>query len=265
VTTFIFDLDGTLYLDGAALPGAVDSVRELARVGHQVLYATNDASLTGDQHTVRLQRLGFPAERAGVLTAGELTARWLAERPEPPRRVMVLGPAAVAAEISEYCPSASVESGADADAVVVGLDHAISYDRLTQAFRAVDAGATLVATNGDRCYPGSDGLLPGAGAITAAIETASGRSATVLGKPSPDMYAMLMARHGADPSDTVVVGDSLATDMVAAERLSLYRVLVLTGVTTVPPDQEETGPQLVIPSLDRLLPELTQRRAQARI
>jgi len=264
VTTFLFDLDGTLYHEGHSLPGALEAVSDLSDSGHQVLYATNDATLTGRQHACRLRSLGFPAADTQVLTSGGVTARWLAALPRPPKRVLVVGPEAISAEIVESCPWAELVTDGQADAVVIGLDRDLSYAKLTEAFRAVIGGAQLLATNSDRCFPGRDGkLLPGAGAITAAVEAAAGVSALVLGKPRPALYADLLAAHGADPHRTVVVGDSLTTDIAAAHELSLYSVLVLTGVTgEVPAPGTFPQPHLVIRSLAELLPALRRARPQ---
>ena len=75
-------------------------------------------------------------------------------------------------------------------------------------------------------------LLPGAGAIVAALETASGRVAVCVGKPEPFMFQEALRRAGASGGEAIVVGDSLQTDVLAAHRVGAIGVLITTGVTS---------------------------------
>jgi 4-nitrophenyl phosphatase len=116
------------------------------------------------------------------------------------------------------------------DAVIVGLDPHLDYRRLSVAMRAVGDGARLIATNADARYPTAVGFLPGAGAIVAALATATGVAPEVIGKPAPAMFRAILEASGIGADDTVVVGDNPDADVVGAHRAGCAAILVLTGV-----------------------------------
>jgi 4-nitrophenyl phosphatase len=120
-------------------------------------------------------------------------------------------------------------AGSEAQAVVVGIDLELSYDRLREASQAAANGARLIATNDDPTYPAEDGFWPGAGSILAAVETASGKRAEVAGKPHRPMRDLI--RSHLVPGPIWVVGDRPDTDLALAEAEAGWRsILVLTGV-----------------------------------
>jgi 4-nitrophenyl phosphatase len=121
---------------------------------------------------------------------------------------------------------------AEVAAVVVGLDREFTYERLNRAMQAIRAGARFIATNADATLPVEDGLLPGAGSVIAAIATASGKLPTVIGKPETLMMTTAVAQLGVSASKTVMIGDRLDTDILAAARAGLTTALVLTGITS---------------------------------
>jgi 4-nitrophenyl phosphatase len=145
-----------------------------------------------------------------------------------------------------------------ADTVVIGLDLHVTYAKIAEAQRCVLAGARLVCSNRDRAYPVEGRLLPGAGAIVAAIELATGHTAVCIGKPEPFLFEEALRRAG--ERDAFVVGDSTDYDMVAAHRVGARGVLILTGLTdekAVEQARGEAVPDRVIRSLQELfaLPE----------
>ena len=115
--------------------------------------------------------------------------------------------------------------------VVVGWDRHLTYDKLAQATLYINAGATFIGTNPDRTWPGEQGLLPGAGAILAAVEAATGILPTIIGKPSPLMLKIAMRRMNAQPETTAMLGDRLETDILAGKNAGALTILVLSGVT----------------------------------
>jgi ribonucleotide monophosphatase NagD (HAD superfamily) len=141
--------------------------------------------------------------------------------------------ALVAATVcAPLCERGIAEVGAEQvpDAVVVGWDRTITYETLRSASIAVQRGATLVASNADPSYPAPDGLTwPGAGAIVAALEAATERSAEVFGKPNaPILQRRWRGQAEADRWSSATVG----TDIEGARRLRWDSVLVLTGISS---------------------------------
>ncbi|MCH0538726.1 HAD-IIA family hydrolase [Streptomyces sp. MUM 203J] len=233
MTDCVLDLDGTLYYESTPIDGAVEAVARLRADGHRVVFATNDATLTRAQRAHVLSSMGFPATEDDVITSGFAAAHTVASHIDAPRTAMVLGPEAIVAELSAACPALELvepEPGARADAVVVGLDQQLSYDRLRAAHTAIRHGARFIATNADSAYPASDTeTAPGAGALVAALERSTGARASVVGKPDPFMLVLAARRLGVEPASLLVVGDS-TSDLVAAARCGARSVRVLTGM-----------------------------------
>jgi 4-nitrophenyl phosphatase len=148
----------------------------------------------------------------------------------------------------------------EAAAVVVGLDTELTYARLKAACSAIRRGARFVATNLDANLPVEGELWPGAGAIVAAIRTATGREPVSVGKPEPYPFRMALERLGTRPQETLMVGDQVATDIVGAVRLGMRTALVLTGVVTSLEEAEggEVRPDVVARDLADLLRRLRQ-------
>ena len=117
--------------------------------------------------------------------------------------------------------------------MVVSWDRTFDYAKLLAAFRAVRAGARLVATNPDPFCPTPDGDLPDCAAMLAAIEASTGdRAEAIVGKPSAHMAATLLERLALPPDDTILVGDRLLTDIRMAHASGMTSALVLSGATS---------------------------------
>ncbi len=224
------DLDGVIWRGDLPIPGAGDAVERLRAAGLRVVFISNNSSHTIDDVVRKLAAAGVTAPRDDVLTSAVAAADLLAGRLARGSRVLACaGPGVVEAmtgagfEIVERAP---------ADAVVVGFHRTFDFDELDRAAAAIRDGAVFVATNLDATYPSETGLVPGTGAITAAVATATGSTAEVAGKPFPPAVAMVRQHVG---TSGVVVGDRPSTDGALATALGWPFALVLSGVTSAPP------------------------------
>jgi ribonucleotide monophosphatase NagD (HAD superfamily) len=191
---FLFDLDGVLYRGAEPIDGAAETLATLRSLRKRLAFLTNNSSRTPEAIAAHLTGMGI---RAALVTAG-LT---VVDR-----------------------------SAADAETVVVGWDRGFDYAELAAASVLIQRGASLVASNADASYPVEDGLvLPGAGAILAAIQTATGARAEVVGKPNAPIFRAALDRAGG--GRPLVIGDRLDTDIEGARRLGWDSLLVLTGIT----------------------------------
>ncbi len=253
--TFVFDLDGVVYLAGEAVPGAGPTLAGLKDDGHQILFATNNSSraLCAVEDAIA-ERTGFVPEAGSVITSGMAAAMVLKDDAE---RCLVLG----STELEDTLREAGIGVTGDpydATALVVGLDRRLSYERLTAAVLAVNHGARFFATNTDPTFPTPTGKHPGGGAIAAAVERATGRSPIVCGKPFPPMLAMI--RSKIDNDDVWMIGDRPDTDLALAAAAGWKKILVLTGVTSEgDPIPEELQPDHTIASIADL-PALLNRQ-----
>lgn len=239
------DLDGVVWLAGEALPGSPEAVAELRRQGVRVGFLTNNSSLGISDYLARLDKIGIPAEPADILTSGVAAAGLLAERLAPGARVLCCAGTGVAEAIDAAGLQAVEEE--PCEAVVVGWHRSFDFDRLARASAAVRRGARFVATNLDPTYPSPQGLLPGNGALVAAVATAAGASPEVAGKPEAPTVALVRRRFG---DHGVVVGDRTSTDGALAAALGWPFALVVSEATRSPgeplidPPPAFSGPSL---------------------
>jgi 4-nitrophenyl phosphatase len=235
-TTWVIDLDGVVWLAEQPIPGSADAVARLRQAGHGVVFATNNASPTVAELRRRLDQAGIEATPEEIVTSAQAAASMLA----PGSTAVVCGDDGVLEAL--VARGVSVLAEGPADAVVVGWTRRFDFELLATAATAVRLGARFIGTNEDPTHPTPQRLLPGSGAILAAVATAAQATPDVAGKPHDPMVALLRTRA---PGAAIVVGDRPSTDGVLAQRLGLPFALVRTGVTSdgrepmvVEPDEE---------------------------
>jgi 4-nitrophenyl phosphatase len=230
---YVFDLDGTVYRGSEVIPHAAEAINQLVELGAVVRYFTNNSAARPERVSEKLRAMGVPCEPSWVYGTGALAARVCVERGF--RSVYLVGEP----ELRETLAEAGVplSDGGQADCVVVGICRSLTYELLDRASALVRAGAALVVTNRDATYPIEGGReQPGAGAIAAAVETASGTSVVELGKPQTALLSWILADCGVAPSEILVVGDRYETDIVSGLNAGCDVSMVLTGVTQFAPD-----------------------------
>ena len=225
----ITDMDGVLWRGREPLPGLVEFFQFLRRQGIQFVCATNNASTLPEKLAERLQGWGTDVKPEEIVTSSIATADYLAANFPAGARVYVVGMEGLRVPLLQRGFEIAEDRVA---AVVAGIDWHLTYDEIKRAALNIRAGAAFIGTNGDRTFPSSEGIIPGAGAILAAIETGTGVKPIVMGKPEAYLYVAAMNRMHAVPEQTLVLGDRLETDILGAARLKLKSALVLSGVTT---------------------------------
>ena len=259
----LVDLDGVVYRGAAPVPGVAAVLTDRAARGDDIVYVTNNSMHYRADYQARLVSMGAPVSPDTVVSSARATAAYLRDHDPEIRRVLVLGGGGLERELRDEGFDV-VTSGAAAtrvsqedidgfaaagnpDAVVVGLDPNLTYARLAVASDCIRAGAHFIATNRDPVYPTERGLRPGAGAIVIALEAATGVVPISIGKPAP--YLLEAAAHavGREPSEAIMIGDGIPTDLAAARAVGARCILMLTGVTTraeveaLPADQQPTA------------------------
>ena len=240
MNAYILDLDGVVYRGSEVIAGAPDAVNRL-RKSARVVFLTNNSTQRRDAVSARLNASGIRCRAGDVITAGYAAAVYIRKR-YGAQKIYPIGEAGLIHELKaeghEIDPGRVEGSGEDmdedvvADFVVVGLDRDFTYEKLRIGLQNIFAGAGLIATNTDPVLPVEHGFLPGAGAIVRALETASGRSAFVIGKPNPPMMDAVIDHLGLPAHECTLVGDRLDTDILAGSRYGMKTVLVLSGVET---------------------------------
>jgi NagD protein len=224
---FLLDMDGVIYRGNQLIPGAERFVARLRREGIPFRFLTNNSQRTRRDVALKLRRLGLPAEESDVFTCAMATARFLA-RQKPNGTAFVIGENGLAAAL--HTNGLSVVDD-DADYVVVGEGRTLTFEMIERGVRLVEKGARLIATNPDPTCPTDAGTRPGCGAIVAMIERATGRTAFSVGKPSGVMMRMAQNELGVRSADTIMVGDTMDTDVLGGVGMGYQTVLVLSGHT----------------------------------
>ncbi|CAN5506935.1 HAD-IIA family hydrolase [soil metagenome] len=224
----ILDLDGCVWVGEQPVPGSPEAIASLRAGGKRVAFATNNSGYAGEEHVTKLWGMGVHASLADVVTVGGALQHLLAET-RAGKTVYVIGTAVLRKHVEEA--GLKVRNGTDlaarAEVVVVGGTDTLTYSDLRTAALAVHRGAELLATGRDPTMPTPEGPWPGTGAILAAVETASGGRAEIVGKPEPRLFVTALARLG--EGRTLVVGDRLDSDIAAAAAAGLDGALVRTG------------------------------------
>jgi 4-nitrophenyl phosphatase len=243
--TWLLDLDGVVWLAEDPIPGSAEAIERLRTVhGQRVVFLTNNSSATVAEYLEKLARCGVPTEPDELITSAQAAATLVASGETA---LVCAGPGVD--EALRDRGVTTVREGA-ADAVVVGWHRDFDFGRLTAAFDAVHAGARLIGTNDDATYPTPAGPLPGGGSILAAVQYASGATATVAGKPFAPMAELLHARVD-DP--VIMVGDRPSTDGRFADRVGVPFGLVLSGVTSASAAPIQAAPGRVAADLAALV------------
>jgi phosphoglycolate/pyridoxal phosphate phosphatase family enzyme len=249
---WLLDLDGTIYIGETIVPGAAEAIAALRADGRRVVFLSNKPLQTRADYAAKLTRLGVPAGAEDVINSSLVLARHLAML-DAGAPVFVIGEAPLVAELQAH--GFEVRRDERVRWVVIAFDRTFDYAKLNTALQAVRRGARLIATNPDRTCPVEGGEIPDCAGMMAAVEAVTGETVSVIvGKPSPIILEVALARLGVDARDAAIVGDRIETDIVMGKRLGLATVLVLSGVTRADdPRVAEIAPDLVLPSIRDLI------------
>jgi ribonucleotide monophosphatase NagD (HAD superfamily) len=237
-TTYLIDLDGVIYRGNELLHGAKEFISWLETNHKKYLFLTNNSFATATQIQAAVQNIARRLPQGVVYVVGEQPLIDLVE--------------------SNGLKVASIDAQ-QADAVLVGLDRDFDYAVMTCAMNAVRSGALFVTINRDPVLPIAGGFIPGCGALAAAIETASGVTPEVVGKPEPMLLQEAMHMLSSQPGETVMIGDGLQVDILAGHNAGTYTLLVLSGSSSRE-DLEKSliKPDHVYENLVDLMKELIQ-------
>lgn len=247
---FLVDLDGVVWVGREMVEGSVEALRQLLDQGKELVFVTNNPGKPATAYVERLREAGLAVPDGCVVTAGTATAELAAERVGAGASAFAIG----APAFRESVAAAGLElvdgdDGYEAAVVLVSGHRGFDYEELFTATRALQHGARLFATSRDPTMPMPGGAWPGTGAVLAAVETASGGSAEIGGKPERHLFDAARARLSED-GRVAMVGDRISSDIEGGRRAGLVTILVLTGATT--PDEAAAAE----PRPDHLLADL---------
>ena len=251
---FFLDLDGVVYVGSSPTEGAVAALEQLRSMGKDIRFLTNNPT---DQEEIvaRLGSLGIEAARSEVVTCGTATASVLAE--QDAGSVWTLGHDGLRRALSQG--GLKLVEGRPCDAVVVGWDDSITLSQIREAALAIRNGATFVATNEDKTYPGPEGILSGVGVVVDAIIAGSGKRPISIGKPCTAMFCQAI-RSLAPGKRAVMIGDTPSVDVLGAHRAGLD-ALLMGNARTYPGASDFRNPDGRIGSLMDLFDPSVETRS----
>lgn len=223
VRGIIFDIDGTLILNQRALPGAVETIHGLKKAGYQIRLVSNITSKTPKELSDMLQNLGFDIVPEEIQTSVSACINYVNSQQD--KQVFLAVPKKIEALFSEI-----KTTQVDPDFVILGdLDEDFNYDILNTIFNYLVAGAELIVFHKNLFYFRDDKKWLDSGAFTLALEKATGKTALVMGKPSPTLFENAIKSMKLDKADVIVVGDDVSSDVQGARNSGLNFLLVGNG------------------------------------
>ncbi|MEX2568958.1 MAG: HAD-IIA family hydrolase [Cyclobacteriaceae bacterium] len=255
---FLIDMDGVIYRGGELIPGAKEFIQKLIREDYPFLFLTNNSQRNCRDVVAKLSRMGINVEEHHVFTCAIATARYLASQ-KPKGTAYVIGEGGLLTALHQNGYSiVDVEP----DYVVIGEGRTIMLESVDKAINMVMNGSKLIATNLDPYCPSSNNSIrSGCGAFVSMIELATGKKAFSAGKPSPVMMRIAKAELETRTANTIMIGDTMETDILGGVQMGFKTVLTLTGSTQREDlDDYAYGPDHIIQSIEEMMdPETFDR------
>lgn len=248
----MIDIDGTLLRGNLALPGLVEFFDFMNEHGIQFQVASNNATKTLSAYHQTISAFGSQLSLENVLTCSTVTALYLQEK-YPGGQVYMIGQSGLEEAFTQAGIQIIFGLNGKVDAVVVGGDYSLTYEKLKFASLHIQRGAEFIGTNPDLLYPTDEGLVPECGMTLVALETATQVKPVIMGKPNRFMFDLGMKKMGVQSHETAMLGDRLETDIQGGQNAGMKTILVETGVDHQSSiDTKGIQPDLVV----RDLPEL---------
>ena len=233
IKSLVLDMDGVIWKADAPIGDLAATFRRIRERGLKFVFATNNSMRTCDQYATRLREYGVEVDAWQVVTSSQGAAHAMAQKFPAGTKVFMIGEDGIRMALEEKgYEILSVDDAPQAEAVVMGIDRTVSFQKLCEATLLVRRGIPFYATNPDKTFPTPRGEIPGAGAWYSIVVTASGVEPVVAGKPFPFLIELALEKLASSKEETLVVGDRLETDIAAGQAVGCPTALVLSGVST---------------------------------
>jgi len=222
---FLIDLDGVMYTGDRPVQGAETAIRFLEESGCSYRFVSNTTRKSRGTIAGQLARMGLDVPERFIFTPPLAAVAYMKQAGRDRCWFLITGDAD-----RDFGPSCRPSSGGSVDFVVIGdAGEKITYESMNTAFRYVMGGAGIIALEKDRYWMAAGGLSLSAGPFVAALEYATGTTAVIVGKPSPEFFRLALDDMGIGPHEAVMIGDDIVTDIAGAQATGMRGVLVRTG------------------------------------
>jgi HAD superfamily hydrolase (TIGR01450 family) len=225
---FIIDIEGVLIKGEKLITGAPEALAVLREAKIRPVFLSNISDLTGQEVAARLKRSGLDIPPGQILTSALAAALFLAEKHPAKKNLLLIGSDSFRQELTDRGFN-MVEDHEDADAVVVGLDYALNYDKICAAARAIKKGSLFIAANLAKIKLTADNYIVGPGFVAMGLAFVTGKSPEVVGKPGSFMFRLALDKLGLKPAEVLTIGDKLEQDIYGGHSMGTGTCLVLSG------------------------------------
>ncbi|MFA7075255.1 MAG: HAD-IIA family hydrolase [Candidatus Izemoplasmatales bacterium] len=227
---FIFDLDGTLYLDGVMFPKALELLDHINKNDGKYVFLTNNSSRSSKDYVKKINNLGIKCDLSNVATSTQATIHYLKAN-HINDLFYVVGTKSMVQEMKEAGIKVTTEESEDIDGVILGYDTELDYKKIEVASKLITNGKIYIATHPDFVCPVKFGFVPDCGAFAKMLEYATKRTPLVIGKPERLIVDLILEKTGYKSSEAILVGDRLYTDIACGKNAGIDTILVLSGET----------------------------------
>lgn len=254
---FLFDMDGTVYLDETLFDGVAELLEQIEKDGGRYVFITNNASKSVKDYVAKMHRLGLKQiTEKHFFTSAQATLSLLKEK-HPNAKIYTQATRSLVEEYRKEGIRVVTEYTEDADVVLVGFDPEFTGEKVYDTCKMLTKhDLPYYATNPDWVCPVGFGYIPDCGSMCQSIERATGKKPIFIGKPEPTMIFAVMEKFGVKKEDTVVVGDRLYTDIASGNNAGVDTICVLSGEVGLEDIEKAEGmeiPTFVLSSVKELL------------
>lgn len=257
IELFMLDLDGTIYLSEDVFSNSKDFINTLQSTGHKFVYLTNNSSKSYRNYIDKIKKMNLFITKEVMLTSGLATGMLLEEKHRG-ETIYVMGTTSLVEELSEFDIKIETTYSEDIDVAVAGFDMELTYRKLEDMCKLLDAGKPFYATNPDLVCPlKGKKYIPDCGSMCIMLENATGRKPEYIGKPSAHLVDIVSKKFDIHKEKIAMVGDRLYTDIALGKNAGIKSILVLSGeATEADLKQSPFTPDLVVQGVGDLIPYL---------
>ena len=252
---FLFDMDGTIYLDNDLFDGTLDMLEYIRRIGGKYIFLTNNSSKSVEKYIEKLSSLGIEATADDFLTSTNATVLYLNNHPY--KKIYALGTTSFKEQLCDASLPITDVLEDDIDCLLMGFDTELTFKKLEDACILLGRGVDYIATNPDWACPTWYGYVPDCGSVSTMLYNATKRLPKFIGKPEPDMAFLAMEKTGYGKEETVLLGDRLYTDIACGVNAGISTIFVLSGEGTLEDlAASETKPEFVYENIRKVYEDI---------
>ena len=236
---FLFDMDGTIYMDEEIYDGTLDLLDYITSIRGKYVFITNNSSKSVRAYIDKVNRMNIKADESNFYTSTQASAAYI-KKHYPDALVFAMGTESFLKELEKLGIKYTTEVTPEAKVVLMGYDNELNYEKLTNICKMLTFyDLPFIATNPDLVCPVSFGYVPDCGSVAAMIKNATEKYPIFIGKPEPTMVEFVMEKYGFSKEETVVIGDRIYTDIASGINAGVDTILVLSGEATLKTLEEE--------------------------